>query len=92
MPTVNDGCQKLSGQNITEIAYCAQLCRKSPPAAAVDGMWGDAVFTNTPIRMYIATTRPFRLKRARTYLTRLRINADGRHHDATRRYVPADVG
>lgn len=92
MPTVNDGCHRLSGQNITEITYCAQLCRKSPPSADVDGMCGAAVFTNTPIRMYIATTRPFRLKRARTYLTRLRINADGPHHEPTRRYVPADVG
>jgi hypothetical protein len=51
LPTVNDGCHKLSGQNSTEMPYWAQLCRKFPPRLDVDGMCGAAVFTNTPIRM-----------------------------------------
>lgn len=85
MPTVKAGCHRLSGQNSTEIAYWAQLCRKSPPRSDVDGMCGGAVFTKTPTRMYTATIRPFTLKIARTYLTCTRINADGPHHVATRR-------
>jgi predicted dinucleotide-binding enzyme len=51
LPTVNDGCHRLSGQNSTEMPYWAQLCRKLPPTLAADGMCGGAVFTNTPIRM-----------------------------------------
>jgi hypothetical protein len=45
------------GQKNTEITYCTQLCSEAASCGDV-GICGDAVFTNTPIRMYTAIAAP----------------------------------
>jgi hypothetical protein len=49
-PTVNEGVQKLRGQNKIEMKYCTQLC-SDVRFAPNDGTWGEAVFTKMPIMM-----------------------------------------
>jgi hypothetical protein len=44
------GCQRLSGQNRTEMMYCPQLCSDDTLFGVV-GTWGAAVLRKTPIRM-----------------------------------------
>jgi hypothetical protein len=50
LPSVKIGCQRLSGQNRTEMMYCPQLC-SAAALLGVAGTWGVAVLRTTPIRM-----------------------------------------
>jgi hypothetical protein len=59
---VNVGPHKLSGQKRTEMKYCTQLW--IPDMVPGDpGKCGDAVLTNTPMRMYTPMRMPVVLKR-----------------------------
>jgi hypothetical protein len=56
------GCQKLRGQRKMEIKYWIHECSAS---ALTDswGIWGGAVLTKTPIKMYITMKIPVVLNR-----------------------------
>jgi hypothetical protein len=58
---VKVGFQRLKGQKRIEIAHCTQLWIDDTLFGVV-GIWGDAVLTKTPIRIYTAMSRPFTLK------------------------------